>query len=95
VTYRLLAAMIVHEAMKEWRALIRRKLRPSQLCPITIAAVESRLNSLRAFFRSAWCDVLMCGDGEGEEVLKGLEAQYRKSVLYKQISEYKAKEKTK
>jgi hypothetical protein len=88
---RMLAAAIIQNAMEEWEVLIHTRLRPSQLYPGTVATVERRLNSLRAFFRSPWCDVLMCGESEGEELLKRLDAEYRQSYLCKQIAHYKAK----
>jgi hypothetical protein len=88
---RLLAAAIIHGSIEEWEKLIKRKFRANQLCPNAIAAIEKRLDSMRKFFRSPWCDVLMCGDGEGEDVLKRLEEEYRQSNLYKQITQYKAK----
>jgi len=85
----LLAEAIVRDAMEEWEKLIRRRLRKDQLNHTTVVVIESRLENLRKFFHSPWCEVLMCQTCEGSEILKRLEAEYQQSKLYKQVAKFK------
>ena len=88
-SYRTLAAATVYQAVKEWRAMIRRRLRTLEPCVVDAAAAQ--MEGLRTFFCSPWCDLLLCGAGEGEELLRRLENEYRESRLWRQMHEAQSK----
>ena len=99
---RILAAMIVKQAIDEWKTVCKGYISPTKYYrnvqvhhwenttaylqfAEAVCSKKDRIEELRRFFTSAWCDCLLCGEGEGEDILRMLEPLYGKSKIKKQI----------
>jgi hypothetical protein len=86
--YKALCCEILRQAVKDWRSVIHKIVKPSAAnFDEQVDNKRRRLNELRRFFKSSWCACLcdFVDVASGEQMLKKLESEYDLSLVKRQI----------
>lgn len=86
--YKAMCCEILHQAVKDWRSVIHKIVKPSAAnFDEQVDNKRRRLNELRRFFKSSWCACLcdFVDVSSGEQMLKKLESEYDLSLVKRQI----------